>query len=193
MIQEVAEFVNGLLAPCSVEHLQFDHRLLCERVLFAKKVDRFAMQILDGHALAVFVLLRCLVEVSMHLFVVGFRLVVIGLARVVSEIPGANIVNLDVDVLFWNPRANNKMKTWTPAPLWEEWRRACSRVGEDVPFQEGTRHSILTALGQELPERMLQAFSRHKSPRSLDHYVKPRVTRAAILKATRKEPEKREE
>jgi hypothetical protein len=54
-----------------------------------------------------------------------------------------------------------------------------------VPFQEGTRHSILTALSGALPERVLQAFSRHRDHRSLSHYAKPRPSRATIVEALR--------
>jgi hypothetical protein len=86
--------------------------------------------------------------------------------------------------LFWNPTAKNRAKRWTHETIHDEWKRACKAVGEDVPFQEGTRHSILTTLGGVLPERMLQAFSRHRSSKSLSHYAKPRATRAAIRKAT---------
>jgi integrase len=86
--------------------------------------------------------------------------------------------------LLWNPTAKNLAKRWTHETLHDEWKRACKAVGEDVPFQEGTRHSILTTLGEVLPERMLQAFSRHRSSKSLGHYSKPRATRAAIRKAT---------
>ena len=91
--------------------------------------------------------------------------------------------------LFPNPTATpaNRAKRWTHETITDEWKRACAKVGEDVPFQEGTRHSILTVLGSELPERMLQAFSRHRDAKSLDHYAKPRATRAAIRKATNKD------
>ena len=66
----------------------------------------------------------------------------------------------------------------------EEWKRACDEVWIDISFQQGTRHCILTVLAGELPERMLQAFSRHKDAKSLGHYTKPRVTKAAIRKIT---------
>jgi len=89
--------------------------------------------------------------------------------------------------LFWNPTAKHRAKRWTHETIHDEWKRACKAAGEDVPFQEGTRHSILTTLGGVLPERMLQAFSRHRSSKSLGHYSKPRATRAAIRKATRGE------
>jgi site-specific recombinase XerC len=85
--------------------------------------------------------------------------------------------------LFWNPTARNRARRWTPDPMEKEWRRACEQVGVEVALQEGTRHSILTALGQVLPERTLRAFSRHRDARSLDHYSKPKATRAAIVKA----------
>jgi integrase len=88
--------------------------------------------------------------------------------------------------LFWNPTARNVAKRWGPNPIEEEWQRACEKVGEDVAFQEGTRHCILTTLGSELPERMLQAFSRHRDAKSLSHYTKPRATRAAIQRAAGK-------
>jgi len=62
--------------------------------------------------------------------------------------------------------------------------RACARAGvAHLPLQQGTRHSILTMLGQELPERVLRDFSRHRDARSLDRYSKPRATRGAIVRA----------
>jgi integrase len=82
--------------------------------------------------------------------------------------------------LFPNPTAKNVAKRWTHETATAQWRKACRSVGEDVPLQEGTRHSILTVLASELPERMLQAFSRHRDAKSLSHYTKPRATRASI-------------
>jgi integrase len=68
--------------------------------------------------------------------------------------------------------------------LEREWKRACARAGVDyIPLQQGTRHSILTMLGQTLPERVLRDFSRHRDARSLDRYSKPRATRGAIVRA----------
>ena len=87
--------------------------------------------------------------------------------------------------LFWNPTARNQARRWTPDPLEREWRRACGEVGVRVSLQEGTRHSILTVLAEQLPERMLRAFSRHRDGRSLSRYAKPRPTRAAIIRALR--------
>ena len=56
-----------------------------------------------------------------------------------------------------------------------------------VPFQQGTRHSTLTALAQGgMSERMLRAFSRHRDGKSLDHYAKPKATPEAIVKALRR-------
>ncbi len=86
--------------------------------------------------------------------------------------------------LFPNPTARNPAKRWGHQPVEEEWKRACDEVWIDVSFQQGTRHCILTVLAGELPERMLQAFSRHKDAKSLGHYTKPRVTKAAIRKIT---------
>ena len=37
--------------------------------------------------------------------------------------------------------------------------------------KQGTRHTTLTALSQELPERALRQFSRHRPAASLDHYT----------------------
>ncbi len=85
--------------------------------------------------------------------------------------------------LFPNPLARNPEKRWAPDAVEREWRRACRKVGIDVKFQEGTRHSTLTALGQRLPERVLRAFSRHRDGRSLDRYSKPRATPEEIAKA----------
>lgn len=86
--------------------------------------------------------------------------------------------------LFWNPSARNVAKRWTPDALERQWNRACKEaIGFVVPFQQGTRHTTLTALGQELPERVLRQFSRHRDQRSLDHYARPRATPEAIVKA----------
>ena len=53
------------------------------------------------------------------------------------------------------------------------------------PFQQGTRHTTLTALSETLPERVLRQFSRHRHAGSLDHYTRPRATPAAIVRALR--------
>jgi len=86
--------------------------------------------------------------------------------------------------LFPNPTARNTQKRWTVSRLEREWRRACARAGVDyIPLQQGTRHSILTMLGQSLPERVLRDFSRHRDAWSLDRYSKPRATRGVIVRA----------
>jgi integrase len=89
--------------------------------------------------------------------------------------------------LFWNPAARNTAKRWMPDPLERLWNRACKdAIGFSVGFQEGTRHSFLTALAQGgMSERMLRAFSRHRDGRSLDHYAKPKATPEAIVKVLR--------
>ncbi len=90
------------------------------------------------------------------------------------------------NALFPNPRATarNRAKRWTVTGLEREWRRACKRTDVDyVPLQQGTGHSILTTLGQVLPERVLRDFSRHPDGRSLDRYSKPRATKTAIVRA----------
>jgi hypothetical protein len=88
--------------------------------------------------------------------------------------------------LFWNPSARSTAKRWTPDSMEREWARACDRASVPrVPFQQGTRHATLTALGQHLPERVLRAFSRHRDARSLDHYAQPQAapeTIAAVLR-----------
>ncbi len=86
--------------------------------------------------------------------------------------------------LFPNPTALNRAKRWGHQPVEEQWNKACDEVWIHVPFQQGTRHCILTVLAGELPERMLQAFSRHRDAKSLGHYTKPRATKAAIRKIT---------
>lgn len=87
-------------------------------------------------------------------------------------------------VLFPNPGASGPGQRFTHEALTYWWRKACRQVGIEVALQEGTRHSLLTVLAGELPERMLQAFSRHRDAKSLSHYAKPRATRAAIQKIT---------
>ncbi len=63
--------------------------------------------------------------------------------------------------------------------------KACiEAIGGRIPFQEATRHSTITAIAETMPERMLQAFTRHKSLESLSRYAKPKPSPAAILKAT---------
>jgi hypothetical protein len=86
--------------------------------------------------------------------------------------------------LFINPTARNGDRRWCVSSLEREWQRACTRAGVDyIPFQKGTRHSVLTALGVRLPERVLRDFSRHRDARSLDRYSKPRATRGLIVSA----------
>lgn len=85
--------------------------------------------------------------------------------------------------LFWNPEARNAACRWSYWTMRDQWRAASTRAGVPVvPLGEGTRHTVLTALGAELPERMLRAFSRHREGRSLSRYSKPQVTRAAMLR-----------
>ena len=86
--------------------------------------------------------------------------------------------------LFWNPTARNAAKRWTPDALERQWHRAREGAGiAYISFQEGTRHTILTALGAQMPERMLRAFSRHRDARSLDRYSQPRPSPKAIVRA----------
>jgi hypothetical protein len=68
--------------------------------------------------------------------------------------------------------------------LERQWHRAREGAGiAYISFQEGTRHTILTALGARMPERMLRAFSRHRDARSLDRYSQPRPSPKAIVRA----------
>ena len=92
-----------------------------------------------------------------------------------------------VVALFWNPSARNPARRWVPDPMEREWHRACERAGVGrIGFQEGTRHTTLSALGQVLPERVLRAYSRHRDARSLDHYSRPKATPDAIVRALRR-------
>jgi integrase len=91
--------------------------------------------------------------------------------------------------LFPNPRAAHAAKRWATDSIERAWDKACKQVGVRTPFQQGTRHSTLTALAQRLPERVLRSFSRHASGRSLDHYAKPKATPEAIVRALRPERE----
>jgi hypothetical protein len=91
--------------------------------------------------------------------------------------------------LFWNPTARNRAKRWTPDPMEKEWRRACEQVGAEVALQEGTRHSILTALGQVLPERMLRSFSRHPG-KTLQNPNASKAAKAAAASALAQRPGK---
>jgi hypothetical protein len=58
-------------------------------------------------------------------------------------------------------------------------------VGVRAPFQQGTRHTTLTALPRVLPERVPRDLSRHRDAKSLDHYAKAKATPEAIVKALR--------
>jgi len=70
--------------------------------------------------------------------------------------------------LFWHPQARNKEKQWSYDPNNRAWRLACKNAGvRYILFQESTRHTTLSMLSKTLPERMLQAHSRHKDKRSL--------------------------
>lgn len=86
--------------------------------------------------------------------------------------------------LFPNWTAKNPGKRWTHYTIYGQWKKACVAVGEQIPFQEGTRHSTITAVAEHMPQRMLQAFTRHKSFESLNRYSHPKPSPAAILKAT---------
>ena len=86
--------------------------------------------------------------------------------------------------LFPNPTARNVSKRWGISAAEREWERACDAAWIHVSLQEGTRHCILTKLGAEMPQMVLQAFSGHRDSRSLDHYAKPRATKAAIRRIT---------
>jgi integrase len=73
-----------------------------------------------------------------------------------------------------NPRAysdENAAMRWSPSALRRTWIAACKQVGVKISFQEGTRHSTLTALATRLPERVLKAFSGHRSSKALDKYT----------------------
>ncbi len=85
--------------------------------------------------------------------------------------------------LFWNPKARNPAKRWTPDSMEREWHRACEEVGASIPFQEGTRHSTLTAMGSTMSDRMLMNFSRHRDAKSLGRYSKPKATKEAIIRS----------
>lgn len=86
--------------------------------------------------------------------------------------------------LFWYPPADNPAKRWNTDPIERVWRNGCKDAGVDyVPFQQATRHTTLSHLSKVLPERMLQAHSRHKDKRSLDHYTLATPEREAIVTA----------
>ena len=86
--------------------------------------------------------------------------------------------------LFWHPAARNSEKRWSNDPFRRAWIAACESARVPfVPFQQATRHTTLSHLSQVLPERMLQAHSRHKDKRSLDHYTLSTPTTEAIVQA----------
>jgi integrase len=86
--------------------------------------------------------------------------------------------------LFPNPTARNVSKRWGITAAEREWERACDAVGIRVSLQEGTRHCILTKLGTEMPQMVLQAFSGHRDAKSLEHYSKPKATKATLRRIT---------
>jgi hypothetical protein len=55
-----------------------------------------------------------------------------------------------------------------------------------VAFQESTRHSTLTQISKVLPERMLQAHSRHKDKGSLDRYTLASPDKQALIIAMKR-------
>ena len=86
--------------------------------------------------------------------------------------------------LFWHPAARNSERRWSNDPFRRAWITACAEAKVPfVPFQQATRHTTLSHLAQVLPERMLQAHSRHKDKRSLDHYTLSSPTTDAIIRA----------
>jgi hypothetical protein len=87
--------------------------------------------------------------------------------------------------LFPNFTARNAAKRWGITAAEREWARACDAAWVHVSLQEGTRHCILTKLGTEMPQMVLQAFSGHRDARSLEHYAKPRATKATIRRIAR--------
>jgi hypothetical protein len=85
---------------------------------------------------------------------------------------------------FTKATARRAAEGWSLSGLEREWTRACARADvAHLPVQQRTRHSILTVMGQTLPERVLRDFSRHQDSRSLDRYSKPRATRGALVRA----------
>ena len=88
--------------------------------------------------------------------------------------------------LFWHPSARNTEKRWSTDPFRKAWVQACEDAGVPfVSFQQATRHTTLSQLAKVLPERMLQAHSRHRDKRSLDPYVLSSPQPEAIVQAMR--------
>lgn len=86
--------------------------------------------------------------------------------------------------LFWHPSARNSEKRWSYDPFNAAWHKACEAAKVPfVSFQQATRHTTLSHLAQVLPERMLQAHSRHRDKRSLDHYTLSSPEPEAIVRA----------
>ena len=83
----------------------------------------------------------------------------------------------------------NPQKEWAEQMLRRAWKRACESAGEDIALQEGTGHSMLSALSEVLPERMLRKQSRHQDARSLDRYsVGGKPDTAALVPRIRPRP-----
>jgi integrase len=88
--------------------------------------------------------------------------------------------------LFCHPSARNTEKRWSTDPFRKAWVQACEDAGVPfVSFQQASRHTTLSQLAKVLPERMLQAHSRHRDKRSLDPYVLSSPQPEAIVQAMR--------
>jgi hypothetical protein len=88
--------------------------------------------------------------------------------------------------LFRHLDAHNVEKTWNYTSYLRKWNAACTKAGESISPQAGTRHSILSRLAEVLTPYEFQDQSQHWSLQSLPHYTtEVRANHAAMVKAIR--------
>lgn len=100
----------------------------------------------------------------------------------IEQVTAADRIAGRASALFWNPAAHNRAKAWTYDPFRAAWARAAALHGlTTVPPQAGTRHSILSRLGEVLTPTALQAHSMHASASSLAHYTTGTKANHAVM------------
>jgi hypothetical protein len=66
-----------------------------------------------------------------------------------------------------------------PRYLWKWWKKACGELGiEGVDLYGGTRHSTVTALGDELTPEQIKAGTLHSTNKAFERYFQGEARRA---------------
>lgn len=66
-----------------------------------------------------------------------------------------------------------------PRYLWKWWKKACAELGIDgVDLYGGTRHSTVTALGEELSPEEIKAGTLHSTSKAFERYFQGEARRA---------------